>query len=268
MILLSSIWDILYLSTLVLLVSLLFWQRSKIKKLQVQVFQQTLDAKNEQHAADLQTQELNVLLSERDRQYQKQLGLFEAQKQMLEKEFENLANRIFEEKGKTFAQTSQTSLEQLLKPFREQISDFRQRVDGIQKENHESAGSLKKELEQLRHLNQEMTTDAKNLTQALKGDKKKVGGWGEVQLEKTLQLAGLVKGDHYKCQAHFKDEHGKNNFPDFVVNLPDQKHIVIDSKVSLVDYDAAIAATSDEILGLALDKHAEAVKNHIDGLAS
>jgi len=268
MVLSSSLWNILYLSTLVLLVSLLFWQRSKIKKLQILGFQQTLEAKNEQHSADLQTQELNVLLSERDRQYQKQLGLFEIQKQMLEKEFENLANRIFEEKGKTFAQTSQTSLEQLLKPFREQISDFRQRVDGIQKENHESAGSLKKELEQLRQLNQEMTSDAKNLTQALKGDKKKVGGWGEVQLEKTLQLAGLVKGDHYESQAHFKNEHGKNNFPDFVVNLPDQKHIVIDSKVSLVDYDAAIAATSDEMLGLALDKHAEAVKNHIDGLAS
>ncbi len=256
MILSTYQWGGLYLLGLILFVSLLLWQRSKIKNLQSDLFSRTLEA-----------HELNVLLSERNLQHQKQLALFEDQKKILEKEFEILANRIFEEKGKTFTQTSQSSLENLLKPFREQISDFRQRVDGIQKENHESAGSLRKELEQLRKLNQEMTSDAKNLTEALKGDKKKVGGWGEVQLEKTLQLAGLVKGDHYESQAHFKDEHGKNNFPDFVVNLPDQKHIVIDSKVSLVDYDVAIAATSDEALNLALDNHVTAVKNHIDSLA-
>jgi len=268
MILSSYEWGGFYLLSLALLLPLLLLQRHKIKKLKAQVFHQVLEAKSAQHKADLQVSELNVLLSERDSQHQKQLTHFEGQKKVLEKEFEILANRIFEEKGKTFAQTSQTSLELLLKPFREQISDFRQRVDGIHKENNESSGSLKKELEQLRKLNQEMTSDAKNLTEALKGDKKKVGGWGEVQLEKTLQLAGLVKGDHYESQAHFKDEQGKNNFPDFVVNLPDNKHIVIDSKVSLVDYDSAIAATSDDMLKLALDSHVGAVKNHIDGLAS
>ena len=155
-----------------------------------------------------------------------------------------------------------------MKPFREQITDFRQRVEGIQKESYEYSGSLKKELEQLRQLNQEMTADARSLTTALKGDKKKVGGWGEVQLEKTLQMAGLVKGDHYDSQVHFKDELGKSNFPDFVVNLPDKKHIVIDSKVSLVDYDSAIAAKDEKEQDLALDKHVAAVKNHIDNLAS
>jgi len=268
MILSSNEWVGLYLLSLALWLLLLLFQRHKIKKLKAQVFHQLLTAKSAQHEADLKVNELNVLLSERDSQHQKQLTHFEDQKKVLEKEFEVLANRIFEDKGKTFTQTSQTSLENLLKPFREQIADFRQRVDGIQKENNESSGSLRKELEQLRKLNQEMTNDAKNLTNALKGDKKKVGGWGEVQLEKTLQLAGLVKGDHYESQAHYKNEEGKNNFPDFVVNLPDNKHIVIDSKVSLVDYDSAIAATSDDLLKLALDRHVGAVKNHIDGLTS
>jgi len=211
---------------------------------------------------------LNASLEERDRQHKQQLALFGEQKAVLEKEFENLANRIFEEKGKSFSSSSKESLEQLLKPFREQITEFRTRVDGIHKENNESTVSLRKELEYLRKLNQDMTTDAKNLTEALKGDKKKVGSWGEVQLERTLQLAGLVKGDHYETQAHFKDEHGKNNYPDFVVNLPDQKHIVIDSKVSLIDYDSAISAETEEATLAALDAHVRAVKNHIDGLAS
>jgi len=268
MILSSNEWVGLYLLSLILWLLLSLFQRHKITKLKAQVFHYVLEAKSAQHDADLKVNELNVLLSERDFQHQKQLANFDDQKKILEKEFEVLANRIFEDKGKTFAQTSQTSLENLLKPFREQISDFRQRVDGIQKENNESSGSLRKELEQLRKLNQEMTMDAKNLTNALKGDKKKVGGWGEVQLEKTLQLAGLVKGDHYESQAYYKNEQGKNNFPDFVVNLPDNKHIVIDSKVSLVDYDSAMAATSDELLKLALDSHVGAVKNHVDGLAS
>lgn len=211
--------------------------------------------------------ELKTLYTEREQQHHRQLALFEDQKILLGKEFENLANRIFEEKGKTFTRTSESSLESLLKPFREQISDFRNRVDGIQKDNYESTGSLKKELEQLRLLNQAMSDDAKNLTEALKGDKKKVGGWGEVQLERTLQLSGLVKDEHYQSQAHYKDERGKNNFPDFVVNLPDKKHIVIDSKVSLVDYDQAISATNDAQRSQALDSHVNAVKNHIDGLA-
>jgi DNA recombination protein RmuC len=264
----SNEWAGLYLLSLVLWLLLFLFQRSKTTALKAQVFHQTLAAQSAQHEADLQVSELNVLLSERDSQHQKQMTHFDDQKKILEKEFEVLANRIFEDKGKTFAQTSQTSLENLLKPFREQISDFRQRVDGIHKENNESSGSLRKELEQLRKLNQEMTSDAQNLTNALKGDKKKVGGWGEVQLEKTLQLAGLVKGDHYDSQAHYKNEQGKNNFPDFVVNLPDKKHIVIDSKVSLVAYDSAVSSTSDEGLKLALDNHVGAVKNHIDSLAS
>ncbi len=216
---------------------------------------------SEKHSA------LTASLDERDRQHKLQLAQFGEQKQALEKEFQNLANRIFEEKGKTFSSATQQSLEQLLKPFREQISEFRARVDGIHKENSESAGSLRKELEYLRKLNQDMTADAKNLTEALKGDKKKIGSWGEVQLERTLQLAGLVKGDHYESQAHFKDETGRNNYPDFIVNLPDGKHLIIDSKVSLVDYDAAIAAEDEESATAALDAHAKAVRNHIDSLS-
>ena len=211
---------------------------------------------------------LKASLEEREKSHQQQLLNFDEQKKQLEQSFQVLANRIFDEKGKHLSNNNKDSIEQLLKPFREQITEFRARVDGIHKENNEASGSLRKELEQLRELNHTMTTDAKNLTDALKGDKKKVGSWGEVQLEKTLQQAGLVKGDHYDTQVQFKDEHGKNNFPDFVVQLPDNKQIVLDSKVSLVDYDSAISAETDEASGIALDRHVQAVKNHIDGLAA
>ncbi len=211
---------------------------------------------------------LKASLEEREKSHQQQLLNFDEQKKQLEQSFQVLANRIFDEKGKHLSNNNKDSIEQLLKPFREQITEFRARVDGIHKENNEASGSLRKELEQLRELNHTMTADAKNLTEALKGDKKKVGSWGEIQLEKTLQQAGLVKGDHYDTQVQFKDEHGKNNFPDFVVQLPDNKQIVLDSKVSLVDYDSAISAETDEASGIALDRHVQAVKNHIDGLAA
>lgn len=220
--------------------------------------------------AELHTQQatLKVSLKERDERYQEQVARFEEQKKALEKEFENLANRIFDEKGKAFSASNKESIEHLLKPFREQITEFRQRVDHIQKENSESTGSLRAELSRLRDLNQKMTADAQNLTEALKGDKKKVGSWGEIQLERTLQIAGLMKGDHYESQAHFKDQDGKNNYPDFVVKLPDEKHIVIDSKVSLIDYDAAISASNEDEEVSAMDKHCKAVKQHIDTLSS
>jgi len=211
---------------------------------------------------------LKASMEERELAMKQQLESFEGQKKQLTESFENLASRIFEEKGKTFTNTSRDAMEQMLKPFREQITEFRKRVDNIHQENNVATGSLRKELEQLRELNRHMTEDAKNLTDALKGDKKKVGSWGEIQLEKTLQQAGLVKGDHYQPQALFKDESGKNNYPDFVVKLPDGKHIVLDSKVSLVDYDAAIAAENEIELANALDRHVQAVKNHIDSLAT
>jgi DNA recombination protein RmuC len=223
--------------------------------------------RNNYHNLQVNYAELNTTHKERERAHQKQLLLFEDQKKSLEKEFENLANKIFDEKGKLFSRNSQLSLETLLQPFREQITEFRSRVDGIHKENNESAGVLKKELALLRELNQHISKDAQNLTDALKGDKKKLGNWGEVQLERNLQLAGLVKGDHYEAQMHCKDTAGKAHYPDFVIKLPDDKHIVIDSKASLVAYEAAVSAESDDEQGQSLQLHVQALRDHIKGLS-
>lgn len=249
------------------------WEEGIARLEQLKLEQHELDAQLKEQNARYQSlieehSSLKSSLEEREKAFAQQLSGFAEQKKQLTESFENLASRIFEEKGKTFSANSKDAMEQLLKPFREQITEFRTRVDGIHKENNEATGSLRKELEQLRELNRNMTQDARNLTEALKGDKKKVGSWGEIQLEKTLQQAGLVKGEHYDTQAQFKDAHGKNNFPDFIVKLPDDKHIVLDSKVSLIDYDAAIAAETEDDIAVSLDRHVQAVKNHIDGLAA
>src|SRR5690554_145550 len=185
----------------------------------------------------------------------------------LKTEFQNLANQILEEKGRTFAQTSQSSLDALLQPFRQQIQGFQQRVNQVHDETLRGNVTLGTEIRRVLEVGLKMSAEANNLASALKGDKKTTGNWGEGQLERALQLAGLAKGDHYDTQAHFRDQGGSSRQPDFVINLPDDKHLVIDSKVSLVDYDRAVAAQTEQELRAALDAHVKAVRNHIDDLS-
>ncbi len=213
--------------------------------------------------AQLKAQQL-----EREDRYLEQIQLLNETRENLKKEFENLANKIFEDKGRSFTSTSQASLEALLKPFREQITGFQSRINEVHSEALRGNTALEKEIQKVLEVGLEMNSQASNLTVALKGDKKTVGNWGEAQLERTLELAGLQAGDHYEAQAAFRDEDGKRKLPDFIVKLPDSKNIVIDSKVSLVDYDRAIAAETDKARIQALDAHAQAVRNHIDDLAS
>ena len=185
----------------------------------------------------------------------------------LKHEFQSLASQILEEKGKTFAQHSQTSLDALLKPFREQIQQFQSRINQVHDEALRGNVSLEAEIKRVLEAGLKISAEANTLAAALKGDKKTAGNWGEMQLERTLELAGLVKGDHYQAQPHFKDAQGNSRQPDFVVKLPDRKHVVIDSKVSLVDYDRAVAAENDAERQAALDAHVKAVRNHIDDLS-
>lgn len=192
---------------------------------------------------------------------------FEHSKAQMRLEFQNLAQQILEEKGKTFSQTSQSSLASLLQPFREQIAGFQKRINDVHDASARSQSLLMAEINQVHKIGLQMSAEATNLTSALKGDKKTTGNWGEIQLERSLQLAGLVAGEHYQAQASFQDDAGNRRQPDFVIKLPDNKHIVIDSKVSLVDYDRAIAATSDHERQLALQAHVQAVRNHITDLA-
>ena len=218
----------------------------------------------------LQNQHTRLETEHRERQdrHTEQVLLLNEARDNLKREFENLANRIFEDKGKSFTTTSRESLEALLKPFREQITGFQTRINEVHSESLRGNTILEKEIQKVLEVGLEMNSQATNLTSALKGDKKTAGNWGEAQLQRTLELAGLQAGEHYDTQAAFKDDQGKRKLPDFVIRLPDGKNLIIDSKVSLVDYDRAISADTEEERTLALNAHAQAVRNHIDDLAS
>ena len=207
-------------------------------------------------------------LEERERHYRQQVKLLRENREHLTREFENLANRIFDDKGRRFDANSRQSLEALLTPFREQITSFQTRVNEVHSEALKGNALIENEIRKVLDVGLEMNAQASHLAEALKGDNKTMGNWGEAQLERTLELSGLLPGDHYESQQSYLDRDGRRRLPDFLIKLPDGKHIVIDSKVSLLDYSRAVAASTAEERELALTSHARSVKQHIDDLAS
>tara|TARA_B110000090_G_scaffold13212_2_gene13205 strand:- start:1254 stop:2690 length:1437 start_codon:yes stop_codon:yes gene_type:complete len=195
------------------------------------------------------------------------LAQFEENKRQLEVEFENLAGKILDEKAKTFNLNSQTSIENLLKPFRDQIEGFQKRVNEVHSDSIKGNSAIEAEIKKVLEAGLKMGDDAKNLTSALKGDSQKRGGWGEAQLERTLEMSGLISGAHFEKQSSFKDAEGNRKQTDYLVNVPGGKQIIIDSKVSLVAYDRVVAAETPEAETLALTEHANSVKRHVDDLS-
>ena len=182
--------------------------------------------------------------------------------------FKNLANDILEEKSRQFKQTNNESLEQLLKPFRENLENFRKRVDEVYDNEAQQRFSLKEEIRRLNEANLRMSEEANNLTQALKGNSKVQGDWGEMILDTILGGSHLIKGIHYFTQENLKDETGNNLRPDVILNLPGGKQIVIDSKVSLTDYVAYTESTTAEEASKAIKNHLRSVRSHINELGS
>lgn len=181
--------------------------------------------------------------------------------------FENLANRLLEEKSAKFTQQNQHQLHDLLQPLREKIKSFEDNIERRYLEETRDRVSLKKEIEQLRELNQQLSQDAGNLTAALKGDNKAQGDWGELQLELLLEKAGLQKGIHFQTQTSFRDTEGRQKRPDFIINLPDNKHLVIDCKVSLTAYERFCSATDNAEQKKYLKQHVDSLRAHIKGLS-
>jgi DNA recombination protein RmuC len=211
---------------------------------------------------------LKTTLSQREEHFQEQMTQLADARKSLTQEFENLANKIFEEKGKTFTQTSQTSIDGMLKPFREQIEGFQKRINEVHDASLQGNTSLNSEIKKVLEIGLQMSKEANNLTSALKGDSQQRGAWGEAQLRRTLEMSGLIEEAHYEVQAAFKDAEGRSKQTDYLIKLPDGKHIIIDSKVSLVAYDRAVGAESPEEYQLAMAEHVKAVRKHIDDLAS
>ncbi len=195
------------------------------------------------------------------------MALLESAESRLQQQFENLANKIFEQKAEKFDLNSKTKLESLLVPLKDKIDGFKQQVsDHYVKEGQERA-SLKTEILGLKELNQQITNDAAALTRALKGDNKQQGNWGEVVLERILQESGLREGHEFETQVSLKNEEGKSYQPDVVVHLPDDKDIVIDSKVSLSGYERYFnEQDSDSARQVYLNEHVASLRNHIKEL--
>ena len=178
-------------------------------------------------------------------------------------EFENIANRLLEEKSQKFTEQNRTNLDVILNPLKEKIKEFEDKVDKAYKAENEERITLKTEIRNLVELNKQISEEANNLAQALKGDNKMQGNWGEVILEKVLERSGLVKDHEYKLQFSTVNEEGKRIQPDVVIMLPDNKHIIIDSKVSLVAYEQCVNCGDDTERDRFRKLHVDSVRNHI-----
>ena len=192
------------------------------------------------------------------------------QKQEVEKlnekfaaEFKNLANEIFEEKSKKFTTQNKENLGELLSPLREKISEFQKKVEDSHTAGEKRSAALTEQLRHLKELNQEITREAKSLTLALRGDSKTQGNWGEMQLESILEKAGLQKDLHYFKEKNYKTEEGQNQRLDFIINLPDGKHLVLDSKVSLSAYSRYFDCEDESDKERCLKEHINSLHNHI-----
>ncbi len=181
-------------------------------------------------------------------------------------QFKVLANDILEEKSKRFSEQNKIGLEQLLTPLGEKIKNFEKKVDDTYKEDVRDRISLKEQISQLSELNSKMTQEAGNLTRALKGETKSQGSWGEVILERILEKSGLQKDREYKVQPSFSSE-GKRKQPDIIVQLPDDKQLIIDSKVSLVAYERYTSAEEDDERDRAAKEHIQSIRRHIRELS-
>ena len=195
-----------------------------------------------------------------------QKGELEELQQKFTKEFENLANKIFDEKTNKFSEQSKANLSEILNPLREKITEFQSKVEETNKESIDRFASLRQQLLNLKELNQQMSQDAQNLVRALKGDTKAQGDWGEIQLERILERSGLRKGEEYTVQESFTTEEGRKR-PDVIVHLPENKKIIIDSKVSLVHYERFVSAETEEEKNLNLRSFIDSVKKHIKDLS-
>jgi len=184
------------------------------------------------------------------------------------KDFELIANKILEEKTLKFTEVNRFNIDALLSPLKENIKLFEQKVDRVYKSESDERNVLKGEISKLMDLNKQISEEASNLTRALKADTKKQGNWGEVILDRILEASGLILGESYIKQTSFADEDGNRLQPDVVVTLPDNKHMIIDSKVSLIAYDRLVNCETDAERVSFLNDHITSIKAHIKNLCS
>ena len=224
----------------------------------------------QQQLSQLKSQmaELSTVLDEERKQANEKIALLNEARDHLKNEFQNLAQKIFEEKSAKFADQNKSAMDQLIVPLREQIGDFKKRVEDVYDKESRDRTALHAEISHLKELNQRISKEAVNLTRALKGDSKARGNWGEVILERVLEASGLQKGREYEVQVSLRDPEGRRYQPDAVVRLPEGKDVIVDAKVSLKAYEAFYCAETPEEKERHLSAHVEAMRTHLRGLAA
>ncbi len=236
--------------------ALVMWWGAKIRLMKVR------------HETEQKMTEQRLLLQTQQEQIEQQKAAVREIQQQAARQFEHLATKLLSEKADRLTQTNRTQLNDILRPLKEKIAEFRAEIDRKAQHEAQARQSLFAEVISLKQLNQQISQEANNLARALKGDNKLQGNWGELQLQRILENAGLQKEVHFRPQFTGMDEDGQTQRPDFIVHLPEEKHIIIDSKVSLKDFEKYIAAEDPTVREAYLRAHIKSLRQHIKKLSS
>ena len=237
----------------------------KISMQHLQIEKQKIQAEKEEFA---------ILLAKKENDFDNLLERTKEQKEELNnlqekftKEFENLANKILDEKTQKFTEQNKENLKNILSPLQDKIQHFEKKVEDTHKESIDYHAALRQQIVGLREMNAQMSKETINLTKALKGDSKMQGNWGELVLERVLEKSGLEKGREYEVQQSFTSEEGTRILPDVIINLPDGKKMIVDSKVSLTAYEKYANEEDDVLQNSFLKEHVNSVKRHVEQLS-
>ena len=211
---------------------------------------------------------LQTTLEQESKQSAEKLELLQQAREQMSLEFKFIANEILEDKSRRFTASNRESISEILKPLNEKIQHFEKKVEDTYDRESKERFSLEKEIRSLKELNTRISEDAVNLTNALKGENKTQGTWGEVILESILEKSGLVKGREYETQVSLRAEDGSRSQPDVIVHMPEKKHVIIDAKVSLKAYESFCSESDQERRAEFLLQHVQSVRSHVKALSS
>ncbi len=244
----------------------LLTERNALEKRILQLQFDVENIRTEKDALSIQLSKKEVDFDHLLQRHSEQKKEVDQLQQKFTKEFENLANKILDEKSSKFTEQNRLNMTNILSPLQEKILHFEKKVEDTHKESIDYHAALRQQILGLRDMNEQMSRETLNLTKALKGDSKLQGNWGELVLERVLEKSGLVKGREYEVQQHFTNIHGQRVLPDVVISLPDGKKMIIDSKVSLTAYEKCINE-EDELLRTAfLKEHLNSIRRHVEQL--
>ena len=219
------------------------------------------------HSSQLELTEMRTRMQESEKVFAEKQEFFENTGAQLKKEFQLLANQIFEKQGATFQEKNKEQLDNVLNPFRNQLSDFRKKVEEVYTDDVKDRTSILVEVRNLQKASEHFNEEVEGLTRALKGDKRLQGNWGELVLERILEESGLRRDHEYEVQHSIRNEDGELKRPDVIIHLPESKDVIIDSKVSLVAYEAALSAEDDTVREVSIRRHLQDIRSHVRRLS-